>query len=85
MARGGSTLNITLDREYPAKSTRLAERTHVPEGTLARSLLSRAIDDAEVGADHVMKVLDSISGAFERAQLGFKETRSKQAISLDEL
>jgi hypothetical protein len=40
-------LNVTLDAEHAARLARLAERTHVHEGTLARSLLSSATDDAD--------------------------------------
>ncbi|GEM_PF-3750532 len=36
----GIRLNVTLDEEYSAKFARLAERTHIHQGTLARSLLS---------------------------------------------
>ena len=85
MARGSGRLNVTLDEEYAAKLSRLAQRTHVQEGTLARSLLSRAIDEADIDADNVVQVLDGIPGAFERAQLGREQARQKQTIPLDEL
>lgn len=84
MARDGR-LNVTLDEEYTAKLTRLAQRTHLQEGTLARSLLSHAIDEADVDPDNVVQILDGISGAFERAQLGLEQARTKQTIPLDEL
>lgn len=84
MARDGR-LNVTLDEEYSAKLSRLAERTHVQEGTLARSLLSHAIDEADVDADNVVQILDGISGAFERAHLGLEQARKKQTVPLDEL
>jgi hypothetical protein len=85
MARGGNRLNVTLDEEYAAKLTRLAERTQVQEGTLARSLLSRAIDDADVDAGNVVQILDGIAGSFERAQLGLKQARARRTTALDEL
>ena len=85
MTRGSGRLNVTLDDEYAAKLARLAQRTHVQEGTLARSLLSHAIDEADVDADNVVQVLDGISGAFERAQLGLEQARKKRTIPLDEL
>ena len=85
MARGSGRLNVTLDEEYAAKLARLAQRSHVQEGTLARSLLSHAIDEADVDADNLVQVLDGISGAFERAQLGLEQARKKRTISLDEL
>jgi predicted transcriptional regulator len=36
-------LNIELDDEHAEKLARLAERTHIEPGTLARSLLSIAL------------------------------------------
>jgi hypothetical protein len=85
MARGGNRLNVTLDEEYAAKLTRLAQRTHVQEGTLARSLLSHAIDEADVDASNVVQILEGISGAFERGQLGLEQVRSRQTTALDDL
>ena len=85
MAPGSGRLNVTLDDEYAAKLARLAERTHVQEGTLARSLLSHAIDEADVDPRNVVEILDGISGAFERAQLGLKQARSGKTVALDEL
>jgi hypothetical protein len=78
-------LNVTLDPERAAKLAMLAERTHTQEGTLARSLLSHAIDEADVDARHAVDLLDGIPGAFERAQLGREQGRSGQTIGLDEL
>ena len=85
MARGSGRLNVTLDGEYAAKLARLAQRTHVQEGTLARSLLSHAIDEADVDPGNVAQILDGISGAFERALLGSEQARKEQTIHLDEL
>ncbi len=85
MARGSNRLNVTLDEEYAAKLTRLAERTQVQEGTLARSLLSRAIDEADVDAGNVVQILEGISGAFERAQLGLRQARAGRTAALDEI
>jgi hypothetical protein len=78
-------LNITLDAEYAAKLARLAERIHVQEGTLARSLLSTALDDADPDARTVTEVLDSIPGAWERANLGLQQARSGKTRALDTL
>jgi hypothetical protein len=80
-----SRLNVTLDPERAAKLALLAERTHTQEGTLARSLLSHAIDEADVDARHAVDLLDGIPGAFERAQLGLEQGRSGQTTGLDEL
>ena len=78
-------LNVTLDDEYAAKLARLAERAHVQEGTLARSLLSQALDATDADPRNVVDVLDSIDGAFERAQAGLAEARSGDTLTLDEL
>lgn len=83
--RSGHRLNVTLDQEHAARLARLAERTHVQEGTLARSLLSTAIEDADPDARSVVAVLDGIPGAYERAQLGLERARSGETIPLDEL
>ena len=77
-------LNITLDAEYAAKLARLAERIHVQEGTLARSLLSTALDDADPDARSVTEVLDAIPGAWERAQLGREQGRAGDTQPLAE-
>jgi hypothetical protein len=78
-------LNVTLDPEHAARLARLAERTHVQEGTLARSLLSTAIEEADPDARNVAALLDGIPGAYERAQLGLERGRAGESISLDEL
>ncbi len=78
-------LNVTLDGEHAAKLSQLAKRSHVQEGTLARSLLSHALDEADPDARHVAELLDGIDGAFERAQLGLEQARAGQTVPLDEL
>ena len=78
-------LNVTLDPEYAEKLRRLAERAHIQEGTLARSLLSTALDEADPDARDVARLLDGIDGAYERAQRGLAEARAGPTIPLDEL
>ena len=78
-------LNVTLDGERAAKLTRLAERTHTQEGTIARSLLSAALDEVDADAKHVLELLEGIPGAFERAALGLDEARSGETLQLDKL
>jgi hypothetical protein len=85
MERSGTRLNVTLDPEHAARLTRLAERSHVQEGTLARSLLSSAIEDADPDARNVVALLDGIPGAYERAHLGLDRAQAGETISLDEL
>ena len=85
MGRAANRLNVTLDPERAAKLALLAERTNTQEGTLARSLLSQAIDEADVDARHIVELLDGIPGAFERAQLGLEQARSGETIALNDL
>jgi hypothetical protein len=82
---GDRRLNVTLDGEHAAKLRALAERTHVQEGTLARSLLSWALDDADPDARHVAAVLDGIPGAWERIREGEDQAARGEGITLDEL
>ena len=78
-------MNITLDDEQAAKLSRLAERMHVQPGTVARSLLAHALDEADPDARNVVELLDGIPGAFERAQRGIRDAQAGQTIALDEL
>jgi hypothetical protein len=78
-------LNITLDPEHAARLALLAERTHVQEGTLARSLLSMAIEDADPEARSVATLLDGIPNAFERAQAGLERGLAGETVALDDL
>jgi hypothetical protein len=78
-------LNITLEGEHALKLARLAARVHVHEGTLARSLLSSAIDEADPDPDNVVALLDGIDGAYERAQLGLREAAAGDTVALDDL
>ena len=78
-------LNVTLDHAYAVKLAKLAERTHVNEGTLARSLLSQALDEADPDPRHAASLLDGLPGAFERAQKGLEDAKAGRTISLDDL
>ena len=78
-------LNITLDDEYAEKLARLAERTHVQPGTVARSLLSTALDEADADPRNVVELLDGVQGAHERARLGRRQAESGETIPLDKL
>jgi hypothetical protein len=78
-------LNITLDDKQAEKLSRLAGRMHLQPGTVARSLLSGALDDADPDASNVAELLDRIPGALERAQLGLRQGTAGETIALDEL
>ena len=85
MPESSRRLNVTIDQIYAAKLAKLAERTHVNEGTLARSLLSQALDEADPDPRHAAALLDGLPGAFERAQQGLREAKAGRTISLDDL
>jgi hypothetical protein len=78
-------VNVTLDPEHDAKLTQLAARTHLERGTLARSLLLQAIDDADPGPRNVLDLLDGIPGAYERAMENLASARRGETIPLDQL
>jgi predicted transcriptional regulator len=78
-------LNVTLDGQHAEKLRRLAERTHVQEGTLARSLLASALDEADPDPRSVTDLLDRVDGAFERASHGLEAARAGRTVPLDEL
>lgn len=84
MARAQTRINVSLDPEYAEKLAVLAERAHLQEGTLARSLLSQAIDSMDIDARTVVEILDGIPGSFERAELGIDQVRAGRGIPLDE-
>lgn len=85
MAEPNRRINVTLDPDYARKLTRLAELTHVQEGTLARSLLSSALDEADPEATRITEVLDGIPGAWERAQESIEQARQGDTVPLSEL
>ncbi|MDP9184669.1 MAG: hypothetical protein M3O29_03255 [Actinomycetota bacterium] len=82
---GAQRLNITLDEERSAKLAQLAARVHVNEGTLARSLLSSAIDDSDPDVGTVVGVLDGIDGAWERLQIARDQAASGDTVDLNDL
>ena len=78
-------INVTLDDEHAGKLAKLAERTHMQEGTLARSLLSTALDDADPDATRITEILDAIPGAWERTQEGLVQAARGEGTPLDQL
>jgi hypothetical protein len=85
MSRAQNRINVSLEPEYAEKLAILAERAHVQEGTLARSLLSQAIDEADIDAQRIVEILDGIPGAFERATRGIDEVLGGRGIPLDQI
>ena len=78
-------LNVMLDPEHAQKLARLSARVHLHGGTLARSLLSGAIDEADPDARTVVEVLDALPGTWARAQLGLDHARRGDTRVLDDL
>lgn len=77
--------NVVLDDEHAAKLHSLADRTYVNPGTIARSLLSIALDQATPDPESVTALLDSIPGAYESALDGRTAIRSGRTVRLEEL
>ena len=76
---------MLLDDEHARRLERMAEQSHVAEGTLARSLLSRAIDDAEIDGRTMVEILNGIPGARQRIALAREQIARGEGIPLDEL
>lgn len=85
MANSSNRVNVLLAQEHAEKLRLLAERTHVSPGTLARSLLSTALDEADPSAASITAILDSIDGAFDRAQAGLKDYEAGSYVPLEEI
>jgi hypothetical protein len=85
MPRQSNRLNVVLDDEHSAKLRRLAERTHTNPGTIARSLLASALDDADPDARNISALLVAMPGAFDRAQRGRGEARDGLGTPLEDL
>jgi hypothetical protein len=85
MKKVTTRFNVQLDERHAIKLHALAERTHVNPGTLARSLLTTALERASPDPSSIVDLLDAIPGAYERAQQGLGEIQEGQGIPLDEL
>ena len=77
--------NVLLDDEHAARLHRLAERTYVSPGTLARSLLSTALDQVDPDPGAISSLLNSIPGAHERADVGLIEVTAGRVVRLEDL
>ena len=85
MPDASARVNVILDCEHASKLRRLAERTHTNPGTIARSLLSAALDEADPDARNVTALLDAIDGALEDAALGLEQARRGEGVRLEDL
>ncbi len=85
MATSPNRVNVILDEEHALKLRRLAERTHTNPGTIARSLLASALDEADPDPRDVTALLDAIPGALARAEQGLAEARAGLGARLEDL
>jgi hypothetical protein len=85
VATPAKRINVTLDEEHALKLATLAERTHVQEGTLARSLLSTALDGADPDPARITEILDAVPGAWERTQEGLTQAGRGEGTALNDL
>jgi predicted transcriptional regulator len=81
----GKRINVVLDLEHAAKLQDMAARLYVQPGTIARSLLSSAIDQVDSEAGTITAILDAIPGAWDRTQEGLADKKAGRVVSLDEL
>jgi predicted transcriptional regulator len=81
----GKRFNVVLDEEHAAKLQDMAARMYVQPGTVARSLLSNAIDQVDSEAATITAILDAIPGAWERTQEGLADAKAGRVVSLDRL
>jgi hypothetical protein len=83
--KSSQRVNIVLDEERALKLHRLAQRTHTNPGTIARSLLSTALDEADPDPRNIVDLLDRIPGAWEDIAAGVTEADAGQGIPLKDL
>lgn len=78
-------LNVSLDEQHAEKLARLADRARVADGTLARSLLSAAIDDADPDSRSITEIIEGIPGLSDRLAKAELEVEAGHVTELDEL
>ena len=82
---GNRRLNVSLGEQHAEKLARLADRARVADGTLARSLLSAAIDDADPDARSITEILEGIPGLPKRLAEAEAEVEAGKVTELEEL
>lgn len=76
---------VSLDAEHKEKLDRMAEQADTAPAALARSLLSRAIDDADVGRATMTDILLAIPGVAGRVARAEEQVARGEGIPLDRL
>jgi hypothetical protein len=90
MAQAGRShrINAVLDQEHAARLRRVAENSHTAEGTLARSLLSRAIDEESfrgLGRERAGGGYDGLRfvlGPWRRMVVGYEYTEADDIVGV---
>jgi hypothetical protein len=78
-------VNVTLDEEHAAALSRLADRAHVSDGTLAKSLLTDAIEGADPDARTMTEILEGMPGLAERVNAAEQQVERGEHSELSEL
>jgi len=78
-------INVSLDDARALRLSQLADQLNVQEGTVARSLLSQALDDLAPEPRHITDLLERIPGARERIEAGLADLEAGRTIPLDQL
>jgi len=81
----GKRINVVLDDSHAAKLNEMAARMYVQPGTIARSLLSNAIDQVDTEATTITAILDAIPGAWDRTQEGLADVKAGRVAPLDQI
>ena len=85
MAERNRRINVTLEPDSAQKLASLGGAHACSEGTLARSLLSSALDEADPDASRITEILDGIPGAWEQAQASVEQDRRGETVPLSGL
>lgn len=78
-------VNVTLDEEHATRLSRLAERAHVSDGTLARSLLAAAIEEVDPDPRTVTEILEGVPGLLERVEEAEAQVERGEYTELSDL
>ena len=84
-AEPGKRINVILDEEHAARLNEMAARLYVQPGTVARSLLSTALDQVDPEVATMTALLGSIPGAWERTLEGVADARAGRVVPLSDL
>jgi hypothetical protein len=82
--QGTKRINVTLDEPQAQRLAQMAAEAHMSEGTLARSILSSAIDRAPQDAENVVDLLNRIPAAREETERARQAALAGDTIPLDE-